>query len=57
MPGHKVKEEDQVLIELEGDLLKEFEAVKKYYGLKENENVLRKLIAEVYEDLPRGTIG
>jgi hypothetical protein len=56
--SHKIKKVPEYLIrlELEGDLLKEFEAVKKYYGLKENENVIRKLIAEVYEDMPCGTI-
>ena len=51
MSGHKVKEEDLVRLELEGELLKEFETIKKHFGLKVNENVLRKLIDVAYEDL------
>lgn len=38
-------------VRIEGDLLKDFEAVKKHYGLKEDSNVIRKLIGVAYEDL------
>jgi len=38
-------------VRIEGELLKDFEAVKKHYGLKEDINVIRKLIGVAYEDL------
>ena len=51
MPGHKVKEEDLVHLELEGVLLKRFEVIKKYYGLEDNDEVIRVLLDKKYEQL------
>jgi len=51
MPGHKVKEEYPVRLELEGALLKRFEVLKKYYGLEDDDEVMRVLLYEKYKQL------
>ena len=51
MSGHKVKEEDLVRLELEGALLKRFEVLKKYYGLEDDDEVIRVLLYEKYKQL------
>ncbi len=42
---------DVVRLELTGEMLERFRAVKKYYGMKRNTEILRALIAEKYDKL------
>ncbi len=48
-----MSEEDKVQIGvmLEGEVKKRFEAIKKYYGMEKNADLIRVLLKEKYEEL------
>jgi hypothetical protein len=41
----------QLGVVLEGEVKKRFEAIKKYYGLQKNADLIRLLLTEKYEEL------
>jgi hypothetical protein len=45
------QETSQVRVEMEGELQKRFEILKKYYGLENNTELVRVLINEKYKQL------
>jgi len=47
------KERIQIRLDLEGELAQKFNAVKRKKGLVNNTDVVRLLINETYESLPR----
>ena len=43
----------QVRVVFEGELKKRFEAVKRYYGIERNADLIRMLVTLKYEDLKK----
>jgi hypothetical protein len=43
----------QVRVVFEGELRKRFEAVKRYYGIAQNADLIRMLVTLKYEDLKK----
>jgi len=43
----------QVRVVFEGELRKRFEAVKRYYGIERNADLIRMLVTLKYEDLKK----
>lgn len=43
----------QVRVVFEGELRKRFEAVKRYYGVERNADLIRMLVTLKYEDLKK----
>lgn len=46
-----MSKQSQVRVEFEGELLKRFEIIKKFYGLENNTEVIRVLLNEKYKQL------
>jgi hypothetical protein len=49
----KKEEPIRIALNLEGDMAKRFQAVKKKWGLEANTDVIRMLITQYYDQLPR----
>jgi hypothetical protein len=47
------KEAPQVRVVFEGEMRKRFEAVKRYYGLEKNADLVRLLVTLRYEELKK----
>ncbi len=47
------KEAPQVRVVFEGEMKKRFEAIKRYYGLEKNADLVRLLITLRYEELKK----
>ncbi len=47
----------RIALVLEGEMAKRFEAVKKKWGLEANTDVIRMLITNYYDQMPRGRSG
>jgi len=48
------KEKPQVRVVFEGEMAKRFEAVKNFYGLQKNADLIRLLVTLKYEEIIKG---